>query len=131
MSKTSEKTLKSQIWALKMFYMIICALFKEVQSTEICNFWLKSATKSNFIFPESIVSLQYIFLQWKFATLCNMRSRDDQKLTCAQIHGHPFTKFVLQTNLLRIVMVYIFRTPMNSTFLWAMPNKSISVLPIT
>ena len=41
------------------------------------------------------------------------------------------TKLVLQTNLPRIGIVYIFRTGMNSTFTWAMPNESILVLPIT
>ena len=41
------------------------------------------------------------------------------------------TKYLLQTNLPRIGMVYIFRTGMNSTFTSAMPNKSIPVLPIT
>jgi len=40
------------------------------------------------------------------------------------------TKCVLQTNLHRVRMVYIFRTGMNSTFTCTMPNKSISVLPI-
>ena len=44
------------------------------------------------------------------------------------------TKCVLQTNIPRIRMVYIFRTGMNSTYfhmIWSMPNKSISALPIT
>ena len=41
------------------------------------------------------------------------------------------TKCVLQTNLPRIRMIYFFRTGMNSTFTWAMLNKSVSALPIT
>ena len=40
--------------------------------------------------------------------------------------------FLLHCNTSKVIrMVYIFRTGMNSTFTWAMPNKSISVLPIT
>ena len=46
-------------------------------------------------------------------------------------HTYAHTKCVLQANLPRIQMVYVFRTGMNSTFTWAMLNKSISVLPIT
>ena len=34
--------------------------------------------------------LQYIILQWKSAIICNMRSRDERKLSCAQIYEHPF-----------------------------------------
>ena len=35
---------------------------------------------------------------------------------------------VLQTNLRRIRLVYIFKIVMNSTFTWALPNKSFSGL---
>ena len=40
-----------------------------------------------------IISLQDIFLQWKFATICNMRSRENQKLTDAQFSRHPFSTY--------------------------------------
>ena len=34
------------------------------------------------------------FLLWEIAIICIMRSRYDQKLTCAQIYEHPFTSII-------------------------------------
>ena len=86
-----RKTLQSQNWALKMFYDIFHAHFKEYWNLQ---FLVKIGPKITFyIVRVYYIIVIYLFSQCKSITICNMRSRDDQKLTCAQIHEHPFTKW--------------------------------------
>ena len=37
--------------------------------------------------------MEYVFSQWKSATICNMMSRDYQKLTCAQNYEQLFIRY--------------------------------------
>ena len=68
MSKTLEITPQSQNWALKMFYMIIHDHFKGKAEYWNLQYLPKISPKNAFYIPGSIKLLQYIFLQWKYAT---------------------------------------------------------------
>ena len=61
-----------------VLYYTSCPFLRSSKSIEICNFWLKSAPKHILYMSGTIISLQYIFSQWKSAKICNMWSRDDQ-----------------------------------------------------
>ena len=62
MSKTEEKTLLSQNWAQKMFYVILPAYFKELQKYQNLQFLVKTSPKITFyIVREYYINTIYIF----------------------------------------------------------------------
>ena len=62
MSKTEEKTLLSQNWAHKMFYVILPAYFKELQKYQNLQFLVKTSPKITFyIVREYYIITIYIF----------------------------------------------------------------------
>ena len=62
MSKTEEKTLLSQNWAHKMFYVILHANFKELQKYRNLQFLVKISPKITFyIVREYYIITIYIF----------------------------------------------------------------------
>ena len=61
-SKTEEKTLLSQNWAQKMFYVILPAYFKELQNYQNLQFLVKTSPKITFyIVREYYIITIYIF----------------------------------------------------------------------
>ena len=64
MSKTEEKTLLSQNWAQKMFYVILPAYFKELQKYQNLQFLVKTSPKITFY----IVRAYYIITIYIFTT---------------------------------------------------------------
>ena len=92
--KLHKNPVKLKLGLQNVLYFTSCPFLRSSKSIEICNFWLKSAPKSHFIYVRDyyiIAIMQYTFSQWKSAKICNMWSRDDQKLTCAQNYEHPFS----------------------------------------
>ena len=62
MSKTEEKTLLSQNWAHKMFYVILPAYFKELQKYQNLQFLVKTSPKITFyIVREYYIMSIYFF----------------------------------------------------------------------
>ena len=62
MSKTEEKTLLSQNWAHKIFYVILPAYFKELQKYQNLQFLVKTSPKITFyIVREYYIITIYIF----------------------------------------------------------------------
>ena len=88
MSKTEEKTLLSQNWAHKMFYVILPAYFKELQKYQNLQFLVKTSPKITFY----IVREYYIITIYIFTTEIyhNMHAICHQWMTYAQICEHPF-----------------------------------------
>ena len=63
MSKTVEKTLLSQNWAHKMFYVILHAYFKVLQKYQNLQFLVKVSPKITFyIVSEYYIITIYIFI---------------------------------------------------------------------
>ena len=88
--KLQKNPAKPKLAPQNVLYYTSCPFLRSSKSIEICHFWLKSAPKSHFIQSGSIISWQYIFLKQKSTKICNVRSRNDQKLTSAKNYEHPF-----------------------------------------
>ena len=59
MSKTEEKTLLSQNWAHKMFYVILPAYFKELQKYQNLQFLVKTSPKITYYVDSQGVLYHY------------------------------------------------------------------------
>ena len=93
--KLYKKPCKAKIGSQIVLYYSSCPFLRSSKSIEICNFWLKSAPKSHFIYVwEYYIIAIYIFTI-EIYQIWNMWSRDDQKITCAQIYEHPFIIYIL------------------------------------
>ena len=123
--KRKDKMLDMQRYVNSFIFKTYLAINLKSTSVKMSS-CLRTRTKFSMVVAifKKIIIVVVIYLNVKLQV-------DQRKWKIFYLRWSHCSKFVLQTNLPRIGMVYIFRTVMNSTSTWTMPNKSISVLPIT